>query len=68
MDKLDLMNSGLRKDFSALNEQFAVTTPTVPEEWVFEFYNQRRTAQERIKEGKYKLKCLAVELRACSRL
>jgi len=35
---------------------FVVTTLTVPEERVFEFYNRRGTAEQYIKEGKYALK------------
>lgn len=33
-----------------------VTTLTVPDERVFEFYNRRGTAEQYIKEGKYALK------------
>ena len=35
---------------------FVVTTLTVPDERVFEFYNRRGTAEQYIKEGKYALK------------
>jgi hypothetical protein len=35
---------------------FVVTTLTVPNERVFEFYNRRGTAEQYIKEGKYALK------------
>ena len=35
---------------------FLVTTLTVPDERVFEFYNRRGTAEQYIKEGKYALK------------
>ena len=35
---------------------FVVTTPTVPDERVFDFYNRRGTVEQYIKEGKYALK------------
>jgi len=43
---------------------FVVTTLTVPEERVFEFYNRRGTAEQYIKEGKYALKWTRLSCRS----
>jgi hypothetical protein len=43
---------------------FVVTTLTVPDERVFEFYNRRGTAEQYIKEGKYALKWTRLSCRS----
>jgi len=43
---------------------FVVTTLTVPQERVFEFYNRRGTAEQYIKEGKYALKWTRLSCRS----
>ena len=43
---------------------FVVTTPTVSEKRVFEFYNRRSIAEQYIKEGKYALKWTRLSCRS----
>lgn len=43
---------------------FVITTLTVPDERVFEFYNRRGTAEQYIKEGKYALKWTRLSCRS----
>ncbi len=43
---------------------FVVTTLTVPDQRVFEFYNRRGTAEQYIKEGKYALKWTRLSCRS----